>query len=190
MIKTGANTILIAVMRLGTVMGLPYVDQNGTFFIFHDIERKRSFRVVGYHINQRIRIPVVFDSKVKGVPLDLLLLHGPYSGDIFSQKVSEGPVLLEILYSHEHQGKGVDVLLRDLPAMDDAGTRRGQPSVHCKFDEATAIFKCTNTPPTSQEVKLLTLEGLASDFYLHLAGQAGKLLRDEIPLSTKVPAAR
>lgn len=28
----------------------------------------------------------------------------------------------------------------DLPAMDDADTRRGQPSVHCAFDEATAIL--------------------------------------------------
>ena len=28
----------------------------------------------------------------------------------------------------------------DLPAMDDADTRRGQPSVHCKFDEVTAIL--------------------------------------------------
>ena len=28
----------------------------------------------------------------------------------------------------------------DLPAMDDAATRRGQPSCHIKFDEATAIL--------------------------------------------------
>ena len=28
----------------------------------------------------------------------------------------------------------------DLPAMDNADTRRGQPSVHKKFDEATAIL--------------------------------------------------
>lgn len=28
----------------------------------------------------------------------------------------------------------------DLPAMDNADTRRGQPSCHCQFDEATAIL--------------------------------------------------
>lgn len=28
----------------------------------------------------------------------------------------------------------------DLPAMDDAATRRGRPSCHCQFDEATAIL--------------------------------------------------
>jgi hypothetical protein len=59
-----------------------------------------------------------------------------------------------------------------------------------EVDEGTAIFKCTNNPPASGGSKFLTLDGLASDFYLHLAGQAGKLLRDEIPLDTAVPAVR
>jgi hypothetical protein len=58
-----------------------------------------------------------------------------------------------------------------------------------EVDEGTAIFKCTNNPPNSGGSKFLTLDGLPSDFYLRLAGQAGKLLRDEIPLSTAVPAA-
>lgn len=57
-----------------------------------------------------------------------------------------------------------------------------------EVDEATAIFKCTNNPPTSDGVKFLTMNGLPSDFYLRLAGQAGKLLRDEIPLTETVPA--
>jgi len=59
-----------------------------------------------------------------------------------------------------------------------------------EVDEGTAIFKCTNNPPTSDGSRFLTLDGLPSDFYLRLAGQAGKLLRDEIPLSTTVPVAR
>jgi len=52
-----------------------------------------------------------------------------------------------------------------------------------EVDEATAIFKCTNNPPNSDGTKFLTYEGLPSDFYLRLAGQAGKLLRDEIRLT-------
>ncbi len=56
-----------------------------------------------------------------------------------------------------------------------------------EVDEATAIFKCTNNPPTSGNSKFLTLEGLPSDFYLRLAKEAGKLLRDEIPLSDSLP---
>jgi hypothetical protein len=58
-----------------------------------------------------------------------------------------------------------------------------------EVDEGTAIFKCTNNPPTSGGSKFLTLDGLPSDFYLRLAGQAGKLFRGEISLSTEVPAA-
>ncbi len=59
-----------------------------------------------------------------------------------------------------------------------------------EVDEGTAIFKCTNTPPTSGGAKFLTYEGLPSDFYLKIAGEAGKLLRDEIPLNTMVPVDR
>ena len=46
-----------------------------------------------------------------------------------------------------------------------------------EVDEATAIFKCSNNPPTSGGAKFLTLDGLPSDFYLRLTGEAGKLLR-------------
>ncbi len=56
-----------------------------------------------------------------------------------------------------------------------------------EVDEATAIFKCTDTPPAGDGSKFLTMDGLPSDFYLRLTGQAGKLLRDEIPLTVRVP---
>ncbi len=58
-----------------------------------------------------------------------------------------------------------------------------------EVDEATAIFKCSNNPPTSGGSKFLTLDGLQSDFYLRLAGGAGKLLRDEIPLTETLSSA-
>ena len=57
-----------------------------------------------------------------------------------------------------------------------------------EVDEGTAIFKCTNNPPTDGGSKFVTFNGLPSDFYLRLAGQAGKLLRDEIPLTEPDPA--
>ena len=56
-----------------------------------------------------------------------------------------------------------------------------------EVDEGTSIFKCTNHPPTSGDSKFLTLEGLPGDFYLRLAGEAGRLLRDEIPVSETIP---
>ena len=48
-----------------------------------------------------------------------------------------------------------------------------------EVDEATAIFKCTNDPPTGDGAKFITYEGLPSDHYLKLAGRAGRLLRGE-----------
>jgi hypothetical protein len=42
--------------------------------------------------------------------------------------------------------------------------------------EGTAIFKCTSTPPVGR-TSFLTYEGLPSDHYLWLAGQAGKMMR-------------
>jgi hypothetical protein len=57
-----------------------------------------------------------------------------------------------------------------------------------EVDEGTAIFKCSNHPPTSGGSEFLTLNGLPSDYYLRVAEQAGKLLRGEIPLTAQVPA--
>lgn len=51
-----------------------------------------------------------------------------------------------------------------------------------EVDEGTAIFKCTNNPPTANGAKFLTYDGLASDHYLKLVGYAGRMLRDEVPL--------
>ena len=48
-----------------------------------------------------------------------------------------------------------------------------------EVDEATAIFKCAQNPPSSDDAKFVGYEGLPSDFYLKVTGQAGKLLRDE-----------
>lgn len=56
-----------------------------------------------------------------------------------------------------------------------------------EVDEATAIFKCTNNPPTGNGGSFLTYEGLPSDFYLRLTGVAGKVLRGEIPATSELP---
>ena len=56
-----------------------------------------------------------------------------------------------------------------------------------EVDEGTAIFKCTNNPPTGNGGVFLDYEGLPSDFYLKLTGSAGQLLRGELPLSDHLP---
>ena len=56
-----------------------------------------------------------------------------------------------------------------------------------EMDEGTAIFKCTNKPPTNAApAKFLTYEGLPSDHYLWLTGQAGRLLRQETRLNPEL----
>ena len=58
-----------------------------------------------------------------------------------------------------------------------------------EVDEGTAIFKCTNTPPTGAGAKFLTYEGLPSDYYLKLAGKAGALMRGESVLRDPLVSA-
>jgi hypothetical protein len=60
-----------------------------------------------------------------------------------------------------------------------------------EVDEGTAIFKCTNDPPTANGAKFLTYEGLPSDHYLRLTGLAGKVIRGEVPPDdAPLPAAQ
>ena len=55
-----------------------------------------------------------------------------------------------------------------------------------EMDEGTAIFKCANKLPAG--VSLCDYEGLPTDHYLWLTGEAGKMLRGEIPFSRQQPA--
>ena len=56
-----------------------------------------------------------------------------------------------------------------------------------EVDEGTAIFKCTNTPPTGNGGVFLDYEGLPTDFYLELTGMAGRMLRGELPITDSIP---
>jgi hypothetical protein len=56
-----------------------------------------------------------------------------------------------------------------------------------EVDEGTAIFKCTNTPPTAGETGFVTYEGLPADYYLKLTGAGTKMLRGEIPADAPKP---
>jgi hypothetical protein len=63
----------------------------------------------------------------------------------------------------------------------ESGAKMIYVAMFDEVDEATAIFKCTNEPPVDQPpAKFLTYEGLPSDHYLWLTGQAGRILRGEV----------
>ena len=77
-----------------------------------------------------------------------------------------------------------------MTAAQQAGCQMLYIAMFDEVDEGTAIFKCTNQPPTRDGVPFLTSESLPSDFYLRLAGQAGKLLRGETPPTGTIPMPR
>lgn len=54
-----------------------------------------------------------------------------------------------------------------------------------EVDEATAIFKVTNTPP--REAHFVGYEGLPSDWYLRLVGEATRRLRAGEPIPRAIP---
>ena len=56
-----------------------------------------------------------------------------------------------------------------------------------EIDEGTAIFKCATEVPVGDSYFLPLESDLGSDYYLFLSGQAGRMLRKEIPFSSKVP---
>lgn len=56
-----------------------------------------------------------------------------------------------------------------------------------EVDEGTAIIKVSDNPPNSDEAHFVDNDGMPSDHYLYLTGQAAKMLRREIPLQEKMP---
>ena len=56
-----------------------------------------------------------------------------------------------------------------------------------EVNEGTAIFKCTDNPPVGKEVKFVGMDGMPSDHYLWLTGEAARMLRGEKPLSFEMP---
>lgn len=56
-----------------------------------------------------------------------------------------------------------------------------------EVNEGTAIFKCSDNPPVSNIAKFINMDGVPSDHYLWLTGEAGKMLRKEKPLDFTVP---
>ena len=60
-------------------------------------------------------------------------------------------------------------------------------AMYDEVDEGTAIMKVSKTPPTGKSPFLKFEEGIPSDYYLYLTGQAGKMLKKKIPFSEKIP---
>jgi hypothetical protein len=77
-------------------------------------------------------------------------------------------------------------LWRQYTNLKSAGVDMAYQAMFDEVDEGTAIFKCTNDVPVGEST-FVTYEGLPSDFYLRLVGQARRMLRGEIPATNDIP---
>jgi hypothetical protein len=67
-----------------------------------------------------------------------------------------------------------------------AGATMVYQAMFDEVDEGTAIFKCTDDPPVGAS-RFVTYEGLPSDFYLKLVGQASRMMRGQAPVTESAP---
>lgn len=80
-----------------------------------------------------------------------------------------------------------DFLWRQFYNNITAGVETMYVAMFDEMDEGTCIFKVDNNPPSGGGSSFLNYEGLPSDYYLWLTGQATKMLRKEIPVSESQP---
>jgi hypothetical protein len=74
-----------------------------------------------------------------------------------------------------------------LVTMMNAGAEMIYVAMFDEIDEGTAIFKVSDNPPNSENAHFIDNDGVPSDQYLWLTGQAAKMLRKEIPMSKEMP---
>ncbi|MFT6110242.1 MAG: hypothetical protein ACJA2W_003167 [Planctomycetota bacterium] len=83
--------------------------------------------------------------------------------------------------------RGGEFLWAQMVAAQRAGCRMIYVAMFDEVDEGTAIFKCSDTPPVSEQTSFLGTGGLPSDYYLRLTGLGAKMLRGEIPATDERP---
>ena len=85
-----------------------------------------------------------------------------------------------------HRNKGA-FLWQQLSGAIASGAEMLYIAMFDEIDEGTAIFKCAHQVPVGASRFVAIDEEIGSDHYLWLVGQAGRMLRGEIPLSDAMP---
>lgn len=80
-----------------------------------------------------------------------------------------------------------DFFWKQLAGAISSGAEMIYVAMFDEIDEGTAIFKCAKKVPVGESVFVPIEEGIGSDHYLWLTGEAGKMLRKEKPLVMEQP---
>ena len=95
------------------------------------LNRIESLLVNEDRITSSMRYSALADSKC--IRAGLVFASGKLEGQLDEVSLTDIATSIELMHSYS-------LIHDDLPAMDDDGMRRGQPSNHVKFNEATAIL--------------------------------------------------
>ena len=76
---------------------------------------------------------------------------------------------------------------KEIVGAEQAGVKMLYIAMFDEIDEGTAIFKISKNPPVGASSFVKFEEDIPSDFYLFLAGYAGKMLRKQVPFQTTIP---
>ena len=95
------------------------------------LNRIESLLVNKDQITSSMRYSALADSKC--IRAGLVFASGKLEGQLDEVGLTDIATSIELMHSYS-------LIHDDLPAMDDDGMRRGQPSNHVKFNEATAIL--------------------------------------------------
>ena len=83
--------------------------------------------------------------------------------------------------------RGGQFLWEQFRALSNLGVDTVYVAMFDEVDEGTAIFKVTSSPPTQGH--FVGYEGLPSDWYLRLVGEAARRLRDKQPIPLEIPSS-
>ena len=95
------------------------------------LNRIESLLVNKDQVTSSMRYSALADSKC--IRAGLVFASGKLEGQLDEVGLTDIATSIELMHSYS-------LIHDDLPAMDDDGMRRGQPSNHIKFNEATAIL--------------------------------------------------
>ena len=95
------------------------------------LNRIESLLVNKDQVTSSMRYSALADSKC--IRAGLVFASGKLEGQLDEVSLTDIATSIELMHSYS-------LIHDDLPAMDDDGMRRGQPSNHVKFNEATAIL--------------------------------------------------